>query len=346
MQTALSIQYLRALAAMAVVLFHVALHFDPLEGYYAHYEVLAYGVDVFFVISGFIMWITTCRQQGGTRHFYAKRLARIVPLYWLVTAFMVGVMIVLPQVVKNNHYDLGHAIKSFLFIPAPHPVKGTFEPVVNAGWTLNYEMAFYALFGAMLLLPVAIRAQATVAVLVAIAAFGLLPWAPGSVMDFYTAPIILEFALGVLIGRWATALPPVSARVGWALMLAGAAGFVLVALFPGVLPRLVAVGLPSAAIVLGAVALERVRPLRERPVLHLLGDASYSIYLTNAIVLSALRQAAERLGLFDSALGWAVYVPLALGVAAAAGIACYYLVERPLIGVFRPRPPLGAQLRA
>jgi peptidoglycan/LPS O-acetylase OafA/YrhL len=159
-------------------------------------DILLSGVDVFFVISGFIMWVTTARR-GQPLEFYRHRLARIVPLYWLVTTAVVAILVVAPGAVQSGKVDVWHIVASYLFIPVVHPVTGLMQPVLVPGWTLNYEMFFYALFGVSLLLPRMTRLLALIVVLGGLAALGHLPViAPASAAEFYTRDIVLEFALG------------------------------------------------------------------------------------------------------------------------------------------------------
>lgn len=132
-----SIQLLRAVAAIAVVTQHVPI---PIFG-----DGL-WGVDLFFVISGFIMCHATARSG---RNFFLKRIIRIVPLYWLGTLFIYALALTLPQLLNTTTANPVDLLKSLLFIPF---IKGGIPvPIVFQGWTLNYEMFFYGLFWISLL---------------------------------------------------------------------------------------------------------------------------------------------------------------------------------------------------
>src|SRR5216684_2723383 len=93
--TVVTIQYLRAIAASLVVCHHA---FAPpaLQSYYRH-SFGEFGVDLFFVISGYIMWTTTARGQRGPASFWAARIVRIVPLYWVYTTLFLAVALIMPQ---------------------------------------------------------------------------------------------------------------------------------------------------------------------------------------------------------------------------------------------------------
>ena len=163
-----SIQYLRAVAAISVALYHVLHHWLPHD---PHVGVLMGGVDIFFVISGFVMWGVTAGREGGSRSFFSNRLKRIVPLYWIVTTVMLAILLAKPALV-NSRFDVGHVVTSYLFIPRVHPVSGTFYPLLIPGWTLNYEMMFYAIFALILFAPMRFRLLAVVGALVGLVVLG------------------------------------------------------------------------------------------------------------------------------------------------------------------------------
>ncbi len=128
-----SIQTLRALAALSVLFYHESS---------TKFTVGAVGVDIFFVISGFIMGTIGYRETP--LDFMMKRIIRIVPLYWLVTAAVCLVSLI-PGVFHQFSCDLPSLLQSLFFIPYVNQA-GHIEPLMVPGWTLNYEMFFYAVF--------------------------------------------------------------------------------------------------------------------------------------------------------------------------------------------------------
>jgi exopolysaccharide production protein ExoZ len=319
MKTFYSLQYLRALAALAVVAFHTTL-----TG-----RVGQAGVDVFFVVSGFIMW-TVSEREAAPLQFLARRFIRIWPLYAVATVVM-GL---------HNHVNLSDLTRSLLFIPY-RDASGHIWPVLVQGWTLNYEVLFYLLVAATLLSPRRLMAAALTGILAALVAAGLL-WRPASALaSSYTSPLLLEFVAGVWLGRLVTS--------GWRpnpILGAGLVVFGLIALAASNMIatddayRVLVWGIPSAALVTGLLAVElagwapKVAPLR------ILGDASYSIYLFHPFLLKTVQAALSRL---PAAL-------TVIGVVAAAGVAgvlIYWFVERRvteglkrMIGpMFEPKAP-------
>ncbi|MEY9103377.1 peptidoglycan/LPS O-acetylase OafA/YrhL [Sinorhizobium fredii] len=164
MGTIRTIQYLRAAAALAVVVFHAA------EKTGHDFAVGAAGVDVFFVISGFIMWVISDRRPLTPAKFIWDRIRRIVPIYWFATAVMIAGA--LAGLFPNLALTLDHVLASLFFIPFRSPSSGEIWPLLVQGWTLNFEMLFYAVFAASLLLPRHWRLPAIAGLFVALVTIG------------------------------------------------------------------------------------------------------------------------------------------------------------------------------
>ncbi|MFC0219988.1 acyltransferase family protein [Pseudochelatococcus lubricantis] len=339
-----SIQYLRAVAALMVAGVHLQPQLERLDHGGAWPQWLIGGVDIFFVISGFIMWLTTRGRPQTPLVFYRRRFRRIVPLYWLMTAFIVSVLLLAPDLLYSARLDPWHVLASFAFIPYPNPATGTMEPLLIPGWTLNYEMFFYLLFGAALLIPDRGRVIAVSVLLCAIVSLQALNPSPDTLLSFYTSSIILEFLLGIWIGVWhlrERRRPTV--HLSLALLAGGfAAMSVLPTLWPE-LPRLIGFGLPAAVIVAAALRLEQAGGIPDWRGLRLLGDASYSLYLSHPLVLSAASRIWKQMGLPGiGAPAW-TFVPAAMAACVAVAIALYLTVERPLATRrnLRRMPPPG-----
>jgi exopolysaccharide production protein ExoZ len=321
-----SIQYLRGLAAFGVLAFHAA----DRAGY--AFTTGAAGVDVFFVISGFIMWVTTCRRDPTPRAFMLKRIERIVPLYWGLTLGVAATAVLIPGSFPALKPTFGHLARSLLFVPHRDDA-GLIAPLIVPGWTLNYEMFFYLVFAGFLLAPARVRVWGLTAVLAGLALVRPLGPGEGPLWATYTNPLLLEFAAGVWLGRlWSQRrLPPRS--VGWALIAVGLAGFAITAATGADVDawRVITWGLPALALVAGAVTLERNGPVPALPAARALGDASYSLYLVHGLAISAAARLLQALHLGSPVLLF--WASIAAGV--VAGLAAYRLVERPLMALFR-----------
>ncbi len=323
-----SVQYLRALAAIMIVAYHIRPRIERMgwSGYWP--EWLGCGVDIFFVISGFIMWMTTCERGMSPYDFLLRRFLRIAPLYYAVTALTVLLMLAAPKLAVSGHFDMTHVIASFAFFPTMHPVLSTFVPVVPQGWTLNYEMEFYTLFAIALLLPELTRRWAIPLALIAIVALGSHA-APDTALGFYTSSIVLEFGFGVLLGVCVSQGLKLPASLSVAFFAVGLIG--IVASWPLVeagLPRVWASGIAGALIVSGAVFFELQRTVPILRIPRLLGDASYSIYLTHGLFLTAIGVVWAKLGFAENWTSYALFIPVAVICALAGGVGVYLVLER------------------
>ncbi|WPB54949.1 acyltransferase [Xylophilus sp. GOD-11R] len=325
----ISLQYLRAIAALMVVLLHVGTQINRFGFVDAIPSWLAHGVDIFFVLSGFLMWSTTVGRNQGPLEFYRRRIVRIVPLYWMLTSVVVLVMLVAPRLLQTVRFDLFNVIGSYLFFFS-HSSNGSLEPVLVVGWTLNYEMLFYLIYGAALLLPGAYSFVATAVVISALVAVGSIVANPGPLTQAYTSSIMLEFVFGMAVAYWwkgsrGARCPAWLAVVVLVIGFAGLSGGLGLNL-----SRATDTGIPATMVIVGALLLERSGKVPAWPALRWLGDISYSLYLVHPIALSAISQAWRGLGLHASAVGAGSFVFVAVAFCVAVAALVYYLFELPL----------------
>ena len=195
------IQYLRGIAALMVVWHHARGQVPEIAQLFPN-AFGASGVDLFFVISGFIMAVTASQSTQGPWHFWRRRLIRVVPLYWALTLLMVGAWLIRPALFKTLSPSWSTLAQSLLFIPhfsASFPDK--VWPLLVPGWSLNYEMFFYGIFGLTLALPQRLRVPAMSLFLLAMVSAGyLLEPLVSAAQSVYFSPLLLEFLLGVWIG--------------------------------------------------------------------------------------------------------------------------------------------------
>lgn len=261
-QTFRSIQVLRAIAATAVVVDHA----DRAGSLHGLANVGAAGVDLFFVISGFIM-ATIVADRTATR-FLSDRARRIFPLWFIA---------LVPWLLIQRH-DWATILTSLTL----WPVWGGqfFMPALGVGWSLCFEMLFYVAFA------VSLASRAAIPLGIFALALILTPVTGSMLVGYVGSPIIFEFLAGVMIGRL-----PRREGLGLPLLALGIAWLVLaptdyrnIVLGHEAYYRVAAWGVPAALIVYSALCLER-RFGKGFDVPVLLGDASYSIYLFHPLVV-------------------------------------------------------------
>ena len=323
-QQLISVQYLRAIAALLVVLHHARfpqpwLLFNPL----AQFNGGSTGVDIFFVISGFIMFTAARTEQVNT--FVWRRFTRVAPLYWMATLLMLSIAVVRGTEALTAE-RMVHVAKSLLFVPHwsiefPDNIYPYFVP----GWTLNYEMFFYGIFALAIAFgrPLLVTSVAIGALVAAGAAT-----APTTAVGItYTSPQLLQFLAGVWIGYLHSRLPV--RRLGWLLPV----GFVVIFL---VGDRLILRGVCAAAILLGALSLEPSMP--RVALLKRLGDASYAVYLFHVPALILMSGVVKRMPVPPGALQFVLMIVGGLVAAAAVGLLLHRYLEKPLLSTLRNPP--------
>jgi exopolysaccharide production protein ExoZ len=327
-----NLQGLRALAAIAVVVFHFGL----MPATNVPFQVGGAGVDLFFVLSGFIIAHSSTRDP---RHFLSHRLIRVLPAYWIAT--LIAAIFTLQSLDAADAFDW--LVQSAFYLPGP----GGRPALIFVAWTLVYELVFYLLYWSALRFGPQ-RAPLIALPLLLLLGLAQLPGAPGP------WPLLLEFGIGVGIFL-------LTERLGALRAIPGAAGLALAGLGLLLLPampllgsydpadydsvsRVLFWGLPAGAAILGLIVAERKGlALRSKTVL-LLGAASYAIYLLHPIMLGQLLQLPPAL----PPLSW-LYCAVAVIVTVGLAVLFHLLVEAPLLrwlrGLLRDRPPIELRSR-
>ena len=324
----LPIQYLRGIAALMVVWFHAA---EQLPGLITRIPNTFgnSGVDLFFVISGFIMVVTTTGSAISPVEFMRRRIIRVVPLYWLLTLAMVGAALVAPALFRTLIVTPTTLVESLLFVPHySNSFPAMAWPLLVPGWTLNFEMFFYLVFALSLALPSRWRLVALALVFAALVSAGLLlgPFEDAA-SRVYTSLILLEFVAGAAIAKWwlhHRAEPP---RTASAVMIV--AGFALL-LARDAYPLGTWTQMAGAALVVFG-ALNAAFADYRMSLLRALGDSSYSLYLTHLFALGALRAIWVRVvGDTLEPVAIAGFMGTSLLLCTTVGYASWRWVETPL----------------
>jgi exopolysaccharide production protein ExoZ len=326
------LQILRGLAAASVVFHHV------LEESHAQLQVPdwftragAAGVDVFFVLSGFIMLYTIPTgpdRPSEARAFLVRRILRIAPLYWLIV-ILIALMHRSGLFYRSLVLTPVTFLRSLLFLERSHLVLGV-------AWTLNYEMYFYVLFACTICFTKSSRLTTLlVGSAIAINSALLAPLLSTDWKLFLANPIALEFVAGMALGLLHKKLSLRAIHRRWVVTLALAAVCVASEFGPATNTnglvgwgRLVAWG--GAAVALTLCSLYRTsNPATLTRSLVVMGDGSYAIYLYHPLLMVAYATLLLRV---DFAVHTMVLlVILVTGTALLGGICIHFLVERPLI---------------
>ena len=322
-----NIQILRFFAAAAVLTGHAGDLFIPGANQFRAIPWSA-GVDIFFVISGFVMTYLTQGQfgrAGASRTFLVRRIIRIAPPYWLFTMLMVATVLLFGGHVKNTTLDPAVAVTSFLFIPWPR-ADGQLNPLLSQGWTLNYEAFFYLAFASALFFRRGLWWLVAAFLLLASLHFTI----PDAwfALKFWTNPIILEFVGGIGLGLLFLRGWRLPFWGGPALAAVAAAVFIGTgAMEPGLVRRIVHIGLPALLLCASLALAQEPRstgPLRRALVAG--GDSSYTLYLSHTFTLNAALLAWRAAGADMPIV--AMIAAIILSIAAAALI--YRRIERPM----------------
>jgi exopolysaccharide production protein ExoZ len=346
-----AVQAIRALAALMIAYLHaIGLQVHPSQPFHQHIpglmDVLSAGVDIFFVLSGFIITHSASRYFGGREalHFLKKRFLRINPVYYIATLLFLAISS--HWLVKNHLLPTTPAILKAIFLLPVADNKWSLC-ILPVAWTLSFEWFFYFLFA----LAILTRARDKVIFLlvlgtILIAGHYLLP-VPDDRIRFITNPMLLEFLLGMLIYRCYTLLTP-TPTLAASLTIAG----ILLLVYHGffgktylgdptyildstlVLQRFLWLGVPAGLLLSGCVFLEKSGALSflwNNRVINRLGDASYALYLTHYTIYSIGEAITLR---FRPTSNADLSVCIWLFLAITFGLLFYRTVERPLVRAF------------
>lgn len=334
-----NLHLLRVIAAIGVVYFHTTSS----AGLALDFEVGSRGVDIFFVISGFIIaYIGTRRPE----QFLTRRLIRLVPFYWAATLVLFIAVNVAPLVFRTTSSSVRHLVASLLFIPHEH--AGEMQPTMILGWSLNYEMFFYLAFALALRVSTTWAPVLCGAWITAIAAIAATLPSEGTILGFYGRPIVLEFCYGIAAyyllvwcrhhGDFFARSAVLKASVIAAVVLSLVAIGVGEVLYGQTVPRHLAAGLPAFVLVSGALILEQSWGVSmQSRTIFVLGEASYIIYLIHPYVIYGVLRL-----LFKDTTGltWPALTGLIVGLlllTCAVSVAIHLYFERPVLSYLRGR---------
>jgi exopolysaccharide production protein ExoZ len=319
------LQILRAVAAICVVYVHTG---NSLFG--------QFGVDIFFVLSGFVIAMVA-RTNVSAVQFFVDRITRVAPLYWILTTCVVVIAIVQPNLLHSTTFKIGYYFQSLLFLP--HFETSGLRPLLEVGWTLNFEMLFYVVSTFVLLVARSNFLKINIFFIVSMYAACAYLESGNAFVAQVKNPIILEFAFGLIVYRFRDLLKniPISANVGIILVC-----FIYMMQFGkgpdgdgNISFRFINFGIPSALILLSCLALEdAIGNGRAVKSLCFIGDSSYAIYLSHLFVIALsykFLSIADLEAIRDSV--WVAFFNVAASIFVGAVI--YILVDKPSVSLAR-----------
>jgi exopolysaccharide production protein ExoZ len=340
MQRIEAVELLRAAAAVMVVFGHLKgaawTHQDELGQFPKLPFFGGAGVDLFFGISGFIIvhaGLRLINQGYAVRTFLLRRMARIVPLYWGVTALL----ILAPAVAHRTWPSVSAVVMSLAFVPYDRSGTGEFYPLCDLGWTLNYEAQFYVLFAMAMLAAGRRCVPVTIAMLGLLVVAGATIPFKSDVLYFWTRPIILEFAGGMIVallrGADRLELGPVTrgaliaSAIAW--YLADPLDLVAQPVTPNDMARIVGWGVPGLLLLIAAVSGPFSPQSWFTQAAVLLGSSSFSLYLLHPFAIVACRRLLLHLVPPAGTGGW-ILIVVGLLTATAGSVIAYLAIEKPL----------------
>ena len=285
-----SLQILRAFAAWLVVYHHYMLLFHNFESKTLIGNVMStrgsFGVDLFFILSGLVMYLVSENKTITATSFFVKRVTRVAPAYWFYTSILIVLLFIFPKEFGFTNFNYESLIKSYFLIPSQNPSGIGLLPLLTVGWTLIFEMVFYTI----LAISIGISKKHSVLICSFLVIFSSLLFPEGNLYSTVLGSSqICQFLYGFAIGfyfrsnvfkkinnlfslyKQAFVLLTVAL-----IMLAGVLGF-------GLIHKTIA----ASCIVLSCILLDSKFSYSNWLAKFLIksGDYSYSIYLSHYLVL-------------------------------------------------------------
>jgi exopolysaccharide production protein ExoZ len=339
----ISIQVLRGLAALIVVMGHSVgklkheYQTSP-EWLLNVWKVSALGVDVFFILSGLVMVLVS--NQAASSYQYSKkfllnRIIRIFPIYWIALSLFLLLKFIADG--GGGTLQLGTLFRSFLLLPVITD-DGKFHPLLGVGWTLIFEMFFYYVFSLLLFKNSFDRVRIITLVFIILSFLGLYTNSSSPFVVFYTSPLTLEFASGMIIGLLIKENKLLRVKWGLSIIFLSLLLFGLSHLLDSPYVsfeninkwRFVFWGGPAFLLVYGCVSCERLFKHILFSVFKKIGDSSYSLYLFHAaVILPALGAIFSYLSVYKLVSFYEAFFIMIVSCIIGSYVIHYYL-EKPL----------------
>lgn len=338
-----SLQALRGIAALLVVMYHAyvfsnsILNYNFLSGFFKFGYA---GVDLFFVLSGFIIFYIHQKDFGNItklKLYIVKRFVRVFPIYWVINLFIIPLYFFFPKFGGGYETQFNSIVSSLILLPQDH------FPIISVAWTLTHELRFYFIFGLIILFG--FRKSLPIIIFLMI----------GTLINSYQhligtnyveSPLLnsifshynLEFILGCIVAyivtRHSLIYKQLLLILGIIIYIGAAFLYESWGIGQGSVYRIIAYGIPSAIIILALASYDLYRPKKIPDFMRFLGDASYSIYLTHYILISIIIRFFVYLNL-EKFLNLFLTIILATVLTIFIGCLIHIFLEKPLLSYSR-----------
>ena len=326
-----SIQYMRAIAAVMVVINHAAwkgeqLSTNPL----GWFNIGGVGVDLFFIISGYIMCHTVYLKKINFRSFLNARIKRIIPLYWVLTTMALTIFVIFPEKV-NSSGGIINIIQSYTLFPVPIEEKY----LIQNGWTLSYEFFFYFLFAFCLGLTTKYKFILPTTIIIILVSSGHFITSDHYLLGFITNPLLLEFSFGIMV-FYLFREQHISSTFGFSLIVLSVLLIAFVNIYAPPYSRIINWGIPAVLFFVGMMTFEsffkRKKANKISILFKMIGDSSYSLYLFHPFSLVVCSLLFTKIGLHN--FGYLFVISLIVS-SIISGYLCYLLLEKSLLRIIK-----------
>jgi exopolysaccharide production protein ExoZ len=338
------LQILRAVAVLLVAWLHSSEWLYPFSGK-ALPNFGVYGIDIFFVISGFIVSSVVLRNTGqpgapAMWTFLLRRLVRIFPIYWVVALLRVV------RLVHSHQFQLRGYLPALFLLPNPH--SSEMRLLVDFSWTLMFEMFFYYTLALLLFWTVRRAIPASIALFCGAVIAGAFFDIKRPIWIILCNPMLLEFVFGAILAicyrrfgsRRRIGIAMVAGSVGASFLLLASSlplmanGLQMIMMDAGVIERVMTWGVAALLLVGGVVFWSPSIETRLGRVVVVLGNASYSAYLMSAMVIEfTMRLLLKTVGGKPPLSVERVVIYQTIGTIAVFGVGwlCYQCIEWPML---------------
>lgn len=337
-----NIHLLRFLSALSVLIGHLimwgnrkyGLNMSELDQYAAYMTV---GVDVFFLISGFIMIYVSGQSTSNLQdlkqrclNFLYKRICRIYPVWWLLLLLLLPVYLWNPFLISSDPNSNLSFINSFFLIP--HEAK----PILAVGWTLEFEMFFYILFGLTIFLEKNLQFACLSIIFICFNIIGLIFDFNSPIGELMTSSLLLYFPIGMGLALIYEKIRYSEKSFFLSILLTIASFAYMLSIEVGQIDRLLHFGPFATSLIFLFILFEKDQKILSKPFYKWGGDISYALYLVHLIVIAVVGKISIYTGTL-SIFGTPFILFAMCIVSLFTATVLYYLYEKPVLNFLRKR---------